>query len=71
VVETTGGWATWLPIDERGEVRDRERFGPANREKSAWTDGPPSLFVLTLQGDMRDASVIFGGRDCTPFILEV
>lgn len=68
VVETTGGCITRLRIDERGEVIDREIFGPSNLGKGAWPDGiafdslgnlwgtlvySDKLFVLTPQGDMR------------------
>ena len=68
VVETTGGCITRLRIDERGEVADREIFGPTSLGKGAWPDGiafdsygnlwgtlvySDKLFVLTPQGDMR------------------
>ena len=68
VVETTGGCITRLRIDERGEVRERETFGPASLGKGAWPDGiafdtygnlwgtlvySDKLFVLTPQGDLR------------------
>jgi sugar lactone lactonase YvrE len=68
VVETTGGCITRLRIDERGEVAEREIFGPRCLGKGAWPDGiafdtygnlwgtlvySDKLFVLTPQGDLR------------------
>lgn len=68
VVETTGGRITRLRIDERGEVREREIFGPSKLGTGAWPDGiafdsygnlwgttvySDKLFVLTPQGDMH------------------
>src|SRR6478735_3876933 len=68
VVETTGGCITRLRIDERGEVAEREIFGPTSLGQGAWPDGiafdtygnlwgtlvySDKLFVLTPQGDMR------------------
>jgi sugar lactone lactonase YvrE len=68
VVETTGGCITRLRIDEKGDVAEREVFGPANLGKGAWPDGiafdsygnlwgtmvySDKLFVLTPQGDLR------------------
>jgi sugar lactone lactonase YvrE len=68
VVETTGGCITRLRIDERGEVAEREIFGPTKLGTGAWPDGiafdslgnlwgtlvySDKLFVLTPQGDMR------------------
>jgi gluconolactonase len=68
VVETTGGRITRLRIDERGNPRDREVFGPSSLGKGAWPDGiafdnhgnlwgtcvySDKLFVLTPQGDLR------------------
>ncbi len=68
VVETTGGCISRLRIDERGEAKDREIFGPANLGKGAWPDGiafdsfgnlwgtlvySDKLFALTPQGDLR------------------
>ena len=68
VVETTGGRITRLRVDERGNVRDREVFGPSTLGKGAWPDGiafdsygnlwgtlvySDKLFVLTPEGDMR------------------
>jgi sugar lactone lactonase YvrE len=68
VVETTGGCISRLRIDDRGEVKDRELFGPASLGKGAWPDGiafdsygnlwgtlvySDKLFVLTPQGDLR------------------
>lgn len=68
VVETTGGCITRLRIGERGNVEEREVFGPSNLGKGAWPDGiafdsfgnlwgtmvySDKLFVLTPQGDLR------------------
>lgn len=68
VVETTGGCITRLRIDERGNPREREIFGPARLGKGAWPDGiafdsfgnlwgtcvySDKLFVLTPQGDLK------------------
>jgi len=68
VVETTGGRITRLRVDERGNLRDREVFGPSRLGKGAWPDGiafdsygnlwgtlvySDKLFVLTPDGDMR------------------
>ena len=68
VVETTGGRITRLRVDERGNLRDREVFGPSALGKGAWPDGiafdsygnlwgtlvySDKLFVLTPEGDMR------------------
>jgi gluconolactonase len=68
VVETTGGCITRLRIDERGEVSEREIFGPRRLGTGAWPDGiafdalgnlwgtlvySDKLFVLTPQGDLR------------------
>jgi sugar lactone lactonase YvrE len=68
VVETTGGCITRLRIDERGNARERETFGPSSLGKGAWPDGiafdscgnlwgtlvySDKLFVLTPQGDLR------------------
>jgi gluconolactonase len=68
VVETTGGCITRLRIDERGEAKDREIFGPRSLGKGAWPDGiafdscgnlwgtlvySDKMFVLTPQGDLR------------------
>jgi gluconolactonase len=39
VVETTGGCVSGLRVDGKGNLRDREIFGPANLGKSAWPDG--------------------------------
>jgi len=67
VVETTGGCVTRLRIDEKGEVAERETFGPSKLGKGAWPDGiafdtygnlwgttvySDKLFVLTPKGDM-------------------
>ena len=68
VVETTGGCITRLRIDDRGDVRGREIFGPRSLGAGAWPDGiafdtagnlwgtlvySDKLFVLTPEGDMR------------------
>ena len=68
VVETTGGRITRLRIDERGDVAEREVFGPSTLGTGAWPDGiafdscgnlwgtlvySDKLFVLTPQGDLR------------------
>jgi gluconolactonase len=68
VVETTGGCITRLRIDERGNVANREIFGPSSLGRGAWPDGiafdsagnlwgtlvySDKLFVLTPEGDMR------------------
>ena len=68
VVETTGGCITRLRIDERGEVAEREVFGPSRLGRGAWPDGiafdsygnlwgtlvySDKLFVITPQGDLR------------------
>jgi len=68
VVETTGGRITRLRVDDGGNVRDREVFGPSRLGKGAWPDGiafdsygnlwgtlvySDKLFVLTPEGDMR------------------
>jgi gluconolactonase len=68
VVETTGGRITRLRIDERGNVANREIFGPSSLGRGAWPDGiafdsagnlwgtlvySDRLFVLTPAGDMR------------------
>jgi gluconolactonase len=68
VVETTGGCITRLRIDEDGNVRHREVFGPTSLGKGAWPDGiafdvygnlwgtlvySDKLFVLTPEGDLK------------------
>jgi gluconolactonase len=68
VVETTGGCITRLRIDDHGDVRSREVFGPTRLGKGAWPDGiafdsfgnlwgtlvySDKLFVLTPEGDLR------------------
>jgi gluconolactonase len=67
-VETTGGCISRLRIDEKGNLSQREIFGPAKLGKGAWPDGiafdsygnlwgttvySDKLFALTPQGDMR------------------
>ena len=68
VVETTGGCISRLRIDDRGNVTQREIFGPTSLGKGAWPDGiafdtygnlwgtlvySDKLFVLTPEGDLR------------------
>ncbi len=68
VVETTGGCITRLRVDEAGDVREREVFGPSSLGAGAWPDGiafdaagnlwgtlvySDKLFVLTPEGDLR------------------
>lgn len=68
VVETTGGHITRLRFDDKGDVKEREIFGPSPLGKGAWPDGiafdshgnlwgtlvySDKLFVLTPQGDLR------------------
>ena len=68
VAETTGGCITRLRIDDRGNVAEREIFGPRSLGKGAWPDGiafdtygnlwgtlvySDKLFALTPQGDLR------------------
>ena len=68
VVETTGGRIIRLRVDEKGDLRDREVFGPSSLGKGAWPDGiafdsygnlwgtlvySDKLFVLTPEGDLR------------------
>jgi sugar lactone lactonase YvrE len=68
VVETTGGCVSRLRMDDKGELRDREIFGPSKLGKGAWPDGiafdtfgnlwgttvySDKLFVLTPEGDMK------------------
>ncbi len=67
VVETTGGCVSRLRVDARGELSNREIFGPTKLGKGAWPDGiafdtagnlwgttvySDKLFVLTPEGDM-------------------
>ncbi len=68
VVETTGGCVTRLRMDEKGNLSNREVFGPTSLGKGAWPDGiafdsygnlwgtmvySDKLFVLTPEGDLR------------------
>ena len=68
VVETTGGCISRLRADDKGNLKNREIFGPASLGKGAWPDGiafdsygnlwgtmvySDKLFVLTPQGDLR------------------
>ena len=67
-METAGGWISRLRIDERGNLTDREIFGPQRLGKGAWPDGiafdaagnlwgtmvySDKLFVITPSGDLR------------------
>lgn len=67
VVETTGGCISRLKVDEKGNLTNREVFGPSKLGKGAWPDGiafdaygnlwgttvySDKLFVLTPEGDM-------------------
>ena len=68
VVETTGGCVSRLRIDQKGELSNREIFGPTRLGKGAWPDGiafdsygnlwgtmvySDKLFVLTPEGDLK------------------
>jgi sugar lactone lactonase YvrE len=68
VVETTGGCVSRLRVDEKGNLKNREVFGPASLGKGAWPDGiafdtygnlwgtlvySDKLFVLTPEGEQR------------------
>jgi sugar lactone lactonase YvrE len=68
VVETTGGCVSRLRVDGKGNLKDREIFGPTSLGKGAWPDGiafdsygnlwgtlvySDKLFVLTPEGDQR------------------
>jgi gluconolactonase len=68
VVETTGGCISRLRVDGKGELKDREIFGPTRLGKGAWPDGiafdsygnlwgtmvySDKLFVLTPEGDLK------------------
>jgi gluconolactonase len=68
VVETTGGCVSRLRIDEKGNLSNREIFGPTSLGKGAWPDGiafdsygnlwgtlvySDKLFVLTPEGDQK------------------
>lgn len=68
VVETTGGCISRLRADDKGNLKDREIFGPRRLGKGAWPDGiafdsygnlwgtmvySDKLFVLTPEGDLR------------------
>jgi gluconolactonase len=68
VVETTGGCVSRLRADEKGNLSNREIFGPARLGKGAWPDGiafdsfgnlwgtmvySDKLFVLTPEGDLK------------------
>jgi gluconolactonase len=69
IVETTGGCVSRMRIDDKGNLKDREVFGPRSlADKGAWPDGiafdsygnlwgtmvySDRLFVLTPQGDLK------------------
>jgi gluconolactonase len=68
VVETTGGCISRLRVDNQGDLKNREIFGPRSLGKGAWPDGiafdsygnlwgtlvySDRLWVLTPQGDLR------------------
>jgi gluconolactonase len=68
VVETTGGCVSRLRIDAKGNLSNREVFGPTSLGKGAWPDGiafdsfgnlwgtmvySDKLFVLTPEGDLK------------------
>lgn len=68
IVETTGGCISRMRIDKKGNLGQREIFGPSNLGKGAWPDGiafdsygnlwgtmvySDKLFALTPQGDLR------------------
>ncbi len=68
VVETTGGCISRIRVDGKGNLANREVFGPTSLGKGAWPDGiafdtygnlwgtlvySDKLFVLTPEGDQR------------------
>ena len=68
IVETTGGCISRMRADGKGNLSQREVFGPASLGKGAWPDGiafdtygnlwgtlvySDKLFVLTPEGDQR------------------
>jgi sugar lactone lactonase YvrE len=68
VVETTGGCVSRLRVDDKGNLSNREIFGPSRLGKGAWPDGiafdsfgnlwgtmvySDKLFVLTPEGDLK------------------
>ncbi len=68
IVETTGGCISRMRLTEKGDLVDREVFGPSKLGKGAWPDGiafdtygnlwgttvySDKLFVLTPEGDMK------------------
>jgi gluconolactonase len=68
VVETTGACVSRLRVDAKGNLSDREVFGPSSLGKGAWPDGiafdsfgnlwgtmvySDKLFVLTPEGDLK------------------
>jgi sugar lactone lactonase YvrE len=67
IVETTGGCVSRMRLDKKGDLKDREVFGPTSLGKGAWPDGiafdsvgnlwgtmvySDKLFVLTPEGDL-------------------
>jgi sugar lactone lactonase YvrE len=68
VVETTGGCVSRLRVDAKGNLSNREIFGPSSLGKGAWPDGiafdsfgnlwgtlvySDKLFVLTPEGELK------------------
>jgi gluconolactonase len=68
VAETTGGCVSRMRVTEKGELRDREVFGPSKLGTGAWPDGiafdtygnlwgttvySDKLFILTPVGDFK------------------
>ncbi|HEX3857818.1 MAG TPA: SMP-30/gluconolactonase/LRE family protein [Verrucomicrobiae bacterium] len=68
VVETTGGCVSRLRVDAKGNLSNREVFGPSSLGKGAWPDGiafdtfgnlwgtlvySDKLFVLTPEGELK------------------
>jgi gluconolactonase len=68
IAETTGGCISRMRVDDKGNLSQREVFGPSHLGKGAWPDGiafdsygnlwgtlvySDKLFVLTPEGDQR------------------
>jgi gluconolactonase len=68
IVETTGGCISRMRVDRKGNLTNREVFGPSSLGKGAWPDGiafdgagnlwgtmvySDKLFVLTPEGDLK------------------
>jgi gluconolactonase len=68
IVETTGGCVSRMRVDDKGNLKNREVFGPSSLGKGAWPDGiafdsfgnlwgtmvySDKLFVLTPEGDLK------------------